>query len=396
MQNWHKTTWILILVLTHNHTLWGQITNRLPCGQDFFEQSWEIPSPTSLDEKNDHSSVQRSQLVIPIVIHVVWNKYAENISDELISTQIDALNRDFNAQNQDLNRVPNEFKSRVSNIGVSFCLASKSPSGLPTNGIVRVETNIEDIGIKDFLFFDSTGGSNAWDTEKYLNIWVANTGAFLSGYGTYPGLTAPEKTGVVVNPKYFGVNKHPKYGLGRTLVHEVGHYFGLNHVWANDPLCEEDDGVTDTPKQEYEHIGCPNYPQASCTESDMFMNFMDYVDDPCMLMFTAGQKERIWANIYVFRPTLLSNTIDYYCLRDNQSSDVTFSISPNPLTDVMTITFPNPDNGLVRVQVFDMLGRLRKNDSILADSRLEMRVEDLDSGVYLVKIGRNTKVVVKI
>ena len=117
----------------------------------------------------------------------------------------------------------------------------------------------------------------------------------VSGFATYPGQSPPERTGVVINPKYFGCNEHPRYGKGRTLVHEIGHYFGLKHVWSHDPFCEDDDGVEDTPKQEYEHTGCPTYPQASCTESDMFMNFMDYVDDPCMLLFSKGQKEKISA-----------------------------------------------------------------------------------------------------
>ncbi len=354
-----------------------------------------ISSPLRHPEKNYPSSLQRSQLIVPVVIHVVWHTNAENISDELIAAQLAALNRDFNAQNQDLDQVPNEFQSRITNIGISFCLASKTPSGQPSNGIVRIETSVEDIGVKNSLFIDSTGGSNAWDSEKYLNIWVANTGTFLSGFGSYPGLTVPEKTGVVVNPKYFGINEHPKYGLGRTLVHEVGHYFGLKHVWSNDPFCEEDDGVEDTPKQKYEHSGCPNYPQPSCTESDMFMNFMDYVDDPCMLMFTAGQKERIWANIDIFRSSLLSNTIEYYCLNTNQSRDLEFAISPNPLTDLMMITFPNQDNGLIKVQVFDMFGRLRKHKSMLANFQLEMSMDDLEPGIYFVKIGTNTKVLVK-
>jgi hypothetical protein len=51
-----------------------------------------------------------------------------------------------------------------------------------------------------------------------------------------------------------------------------------------------DDGVGDTPKQRSYYYGQPTYPKNSCSSSDMFMNFLDYVDDKAMNLFTKGQK----------------------------------------------------------------------------------------------------------
>lgn len=341
------------------------------------------------------ASQQRSQLIIPVVVHVVWRTWDENITDKLIVAQLEALNRDFNAENQDLGQVPYEFQDRIAKIGISFCLAAKTPTGQPTNGIVRVKTYVEEAGSTDSLFFDSTGGSSAWDTERYLNIWVANTGKYFSGYGTYPGLTPPNTTGVIINPKYFGLNEHSKYGLGRTLVHETGHYFGLKHVWASDPLCEADDEIEDTPKQKNPHFGCPDYPQSSCTESDMFMNFMDYVDDPCMCMFTRGQKEKIWASIETLRPALLNNTVEYYCILSTLNKGFDFTLSPNPATNSLTIRFSEQEGGLKEVQIFDLLGRLRMRISTLVNLIFKLEINDLEPGMYVIKVDGRAQIFIK-
>ena len=46
------------------------------------------------------------------------------------------------------------------------------------------------------------------------------------------------------------------------------------------------------------NTGTPAFPHVSCgngPNGDMFMNYMDYVDDPAMFMFTAGQVARMQA-----------------------------------------------------------------------------------------------------
>jgi hypothetical protein len=385
----------LILAFSLVYELSGQEGERPPCGQDLHATKSALSVLQQPHTKGPISVQQRNQLIVPVVVHVVWHTWDENITDELIVSQLEALNRDFNAQNRELEQVPYEFQDRIANVGISFCLAAKTPGGQPTNGIVRVRTIVDEAGISDSLFFDSTGGSHAWDTERYLNIWVANTGKYLSGYGTYPALAPDHKTGVVINPKFFGLNGDAKYGSGRTLVHEIGHYFGLKHVWASDPFCEADDDIEDTPRQKNPHYGCPEYPQSSCTDSDMFMNFMDYVDDPCMYMFTTGQKEKIWANIENLRPALLKNTVEYYCLSSMSNKGFDFTLSPNPATSTLTLRFAEQEGGLKEVQVFDLLGKLRKSVSMLANLTILLEINDLELGMYIVKVNSRAQLLVK-
>merc|ERR1712176_667406 len=87
------------------------------------------------------------------------------------------------------------------------------------------------------------------------------------------------------------------WNLGRTLTHETGHYFNLQHIWGDQRggTCDDNDGVDDTPNQFGTHYGCPAYntdQTTSCGSNDMFMDFMDYVDDACFSLFTKGQLER--------------------------------------------------------------------------------------------------------
>lgn len=126
--------------------------------------------------KDENAISFRNEATIPIVVHVVWNSPEENVSDLTIVEQIAILNRDFNHENSDLENVPDEFKPYMAKKGIRFCLASVDPMGLPTSGIIRVKTEVEAVGTKEDLFYSSLGGSDAWDTERYLNIWVANTG----------------------------------------------------------------------------------------------------------------------------------------------------------------------------------------------------------------------------
>ena len=82
----------------------------------------------------------------------------------------------------------------------------------------------------------------------------------------------------------------------------MGHWLNLLHIWGDDGGgCTRSDNVDDTPNQadsngsevrlsHFPHITCGNGPNG-----DMFMNYMDYVDDPAMVMFSAGQVARMQA-----------------------------------------------------------------------------------------------------
>ena len=323
---------IVIFITFSPFLLRGQNGNILHCG--FPTDSIALKKMEQFDihlRQNGNNIYQRSTIIIPVVVHIVKTTTDEVINDETIFSQIDILNRDFNAHNADLNKVPTEFKKHIATSSIRFCLTHKDTNGNATTGILRVSTKVHVIGLKDSLFDTKTGGSTAWNPDKFLNIWVANTGDFITGIGSYPNLVPPYKSGIIVHPRYFGKNKTSKFGLGRVAVHEVGHYLGLYHIWGktNDTLCETGDEVADTPPQLYAHSECPSYPQYSCGQSSMFMNTMDYVNDPCMLMFTEGQMQRMLATISTYRKGLLNS--DVTCMV-GLNKDVAYLVYPNPTT----------------------------------------------------------------
>lgn len=230
---------------------------------------------------------------IPVVVHVLYNNGTQNISDAQVRSQIEALNRDFRRDNPDSVKTPERFKSLAADVQIEFQLATADPQGRTTTGIVRKQTNVGSWKVDDKIKLATEGGAAAWDSRYYLNIWVGNL-QYVMGYSTPPGGPA-EKDGVVIATSVFGtIDKGGAYNLGRTAVHEVGHWLGLKHIWG-DYYCG-DDLVDDTPKQGNFTPGCPDGFRSSCSNGstgDMYMNYMDYTADACMNLFTQGQKDRM-------------------------------------------------------------------------------------------------------
>jgi hypothetical protein len=247
---------------------------------------------------------------IPVVVHVVWNTAAQTISDAQITSQIDVLNQDFRATNPDVSTVPSVFAGLVADARLEFFLATTDPSGNPTNGITRTPTNRASFTDDDAVKSAATGGTDAWPADRYLNMWVCQLdGGGLLGYAQFPGGPA-ETDGVVITHTAFGTTgtAAAPFHLGRTATHEIGHYLNLFHIWGDDGSgCTGSDQVDDTPNQGGPNLGCPTFPHVSCNNGpngDLFMDYMDYVDDACMVMFTHGQAARMEACIDTVRSSL--------------------------------------------------------------------------------------------
>lgn len=243
---------------------------------------------------------------IPVVVHVLYNTAAQNISDAQIQSQISQLNLDYQKLNSDVSLVPSAFSSLVADCQVQFCLAQRDPSGNATTGIIRKSTTKTSFSAdNDDAKSSTTGGDNAWPAGSYLNLWVVpaiTSGGQpgILGYAQFPG--GPAATdGVVIGYNYFGTTGtlSAPYNKGRTATHEIGHWLNLRHIWGDDNgACSGSDLVGDTPNQGAENYGCPSFPHVSCSNGpngDMFMNYMDYTDDACMYMFSNGQKTRMHA-----------------------------------------------------------------------------------------------------
>ena len=247
-------------------------------------------------------------LVIPVVVHVIYSAQNQNLSDVIIRDQIEALNLAFRGQlspGPNGAPVPAAFASRVGDARVSFCLATRDPGGNPTTGITRRDntgTSYTSSFSADAVKQAGSGGTTAWNTAHYLNIWVGDL-TLGGGWSVFPGLaTYPGEDGVAMDYRFFGRGHsalNPRYSLGRLVVHEVGHWLNLQHIWGDDGAgCAGSDNVSDTPNQALFHQLNPTFPSVSCgngPDGAMFMNQMDYVDDDSKLLFSAGQALRMQA-----------------------------------------------------------------------------------------------------
>lgn len=340
---------------------------------------------------------------IPVVFHIVYNTEPENITDDLVLEQLQILNDNFNRQNEDAVNTRPIFEDLAMSSEIEFYLADKDPNGDNTTGIIRKKTdkttwlNIADpftlllqliecefdiqcllenfldenkiLGDLDKVKQGDEGGSQVWDPCKYLNIWVCNMELapgtpFLLGYA-YPPIGAPlfeefelpegfqDHDGVVIHYQAFAKNNpysgtiEATAGEGKTLVHEVGHYFGLRHIWG-DGDCEMDDGLLDTPPSSSPSNG-DGVTVPSCTElhiknscdsddlPDMIENFMDYSPELCMNMFTTNQVDMMRAMIEGPRSCLIEE----------------INTSVKDLSFQQIDIYPNPASGIINMESLD-------------------------------------------
>jgi hypothetical protein len=257
------------------------------------------------------AAMRTTPYTIKVVVHVVYNANEEKISAAQVNSQIAVLNRDYRAKNPDRSKTPPVFSGLIADPMIQFVLASKDPDGKPTNGITYTHTDETSFDANgDPVKSSATGGIEPWDTSKYLNIWTCNLGGGLLGYAQFPGLD-PKTDGVVILNRAFGTTgiATDPYNLGRSATHEVGHFFNLRHIWGDTEDCSGSDFVDDTPNAENPNFGKPAFPHVSCgngPNGDMFMNYMDYVDDDSMVMFTHGQVVRMHTTLDGPRKSLVS------------------------------------------------------------------------------------------
>ncbi|WP_445722275.1 zinc metalloprotease [Flavobacterium sp.] len=224
---------------------------------------------------------------IPVVFNVLYRTAAENISQAQLQSQIDVLNKDFNAQNSDYNTANNPYSSVRANVGIRFVL----------DKVVRKSTTKTSWGTNDAMKKTSTGGIAPTSPTTKLNYWVCTIGGGILGYAQFPGGSSATD-GVAIDSKYTGTNGTATYpfNLGRTGTHEVGHWMNLRHIWG-DATCGNDQ-VSDTPSHNTANYGVPavgHRSTCSGTPLEMYMNYMDYTDDRGMYMFSNGQKTRMSA-----------------------------------------------------------------------------------------------------
>lgn len=260
-------------------------------------------------------------ITIPVVFHIIHGgeplNSGLNIADAQIQSQITVLNECYRLRNADTVFIPSWFNNRKADIEIEFCLAGYDPWGQPTSGITRhLFSNITS-------FDTDVKPVTQWDPTQYLNIWTTDLGINFLGYATFPNIGPANQDGVVLDYRHVG--KAPAnpfaalHDLGRTAVHEVGHWLMLYHTFQDScrgmtpQTCSlEGDMICDTPPEKEATYGQPNLVQNTChelpvDEYDMWMNYMDYSDDDQMHLFTQDQREVMRATLNTYRLSLQSS-----------------------------------------------------------------------------------------
>lgn len=246
-----------------------------------------------------------SPLIIPVAVHFQSTGISEACAIEMALDQIQILNEDFAATNTDIAEWYTQQPTIWPNINneescIQFCLAtSNHPSGF---GLMEGDYAVT---------IDQTTGdyNSAW--AGYLNMWIRDIGPL--GYSPLGG--SGNGDGVTCHPQAFssiscgGNTLYGTYDLGRTITHEVGHYLLLNHPWASGG-CSSNDNVADTPVTSEPIYGCPSGQSiVNCSDPVLWPSYMDYCDDACLFMFSAGQVARMESYVTSSLQNLLNNSV---------------------------------------------------------------------------------------
>ena len=232
---------------------------------------------------------------IPIVFHVLYDPTTatdgHNVSDAQVYAALNELNTRYRKRNADTSQICCGFNAIAADARLQFDLPTKDPFGNPTNGIDRVTTQ------RSTLSGDFSKVSG-WPRSNYMNIWVCNSiaSAEVAGYAYYPS-DAQDALGALRD----GVMIEYTSLVSFALVHEIGHYLNLQHVWGNNNdagVACGDDAVDDTPITKGYNLYCPGPVNNDiCTPgvNENYQNYMDY--SYCSVMYTAGQRDRMRATL---------------------------------------------------------------------------------------------------
>ena len=343
------------------------------------------------DEDVDLESIY----VINLVFHIVYKDFGE-MNDEVprsddffnkgdVAFAVECLNRDFNLRNADTSILTDTLRSLPGNMKIEFKLAEVDPDGNVTDGITYTTTNVDFFSYyNDAVKFDSLGGKDAWDTEKYFNVWVCRTTNGLLGYSQFPGGDTETDGVVVLNDiaKEFP-QQYPTFNKGRVLAHEIGHSLSLRHPWGNGWGCS-DNLVDDIPTQNGPNRNCIDTTFSIChgdTTRDVVKHYMDYCGDGCMVMFTKGQ-------VFNARKSIQQYRMDLVTIKEVEPEPIKIGdikIYPTINTGKLFIELNNRfiDQELT-VSVYDMTNRLIQTESISGGIRNNIHLNLRTNGLYSV------------
>lgn len=341
-------------------------------------------------EKGSEACAEGGTITIPVVVHVLYdpNNPATNISEAQIESQICQLNADFGGTNQDLAEaldgdgnkdVASQIAAATSDgTCIQFCLATfdhptsaaLNPDGLTDGQKAIVRRSLAGLPTDFPPSYSNTPGdddiweiSPIWDRDEYLNFWIvpsisigANGSNNILGFAQLPN--GPANTdGITIRAQNFGSSSpdcgpctgcflQSNFNWGRTATHEVGHWLSLFHTWGTGNSCSEaqGDGIADTPNQfqSSSEFFCNTSADGfsaigdQCTPVSqggiMYMNYMDYSADACLILFSEGQQAAMEQTLNVgFRSNFGTNDLgEVKCTPITDPPIAGFTYSPNP------------------------------------------------------------------
>ncbi|KAG8534026.1 uncharacterized protein KY384_000869 [Bacidia gigantensis] len=278
---------------------------------------------TSVQATLDHISTSTNRFTgrirVPVVVHVVWKEEEQKVTMEQVTSQIEALNRDFNAQNKDIEDVPLPWKERVGNPNITFFLTRRDPAGQPHDGVTWAKTDVEQFSKNDVRMKYVKTGSPTWDRDRFLNIWVVNMAKNL-GFAFFPG-AKKELDGVVI--------QYTAFGTVQTASNTLSPYIIWGELWSTRLAITS---IYHTWSEE--NYSKPLYPKINSLANgstnaneggDMFMNYMDYCDDDTTVMFTHGQVAMMRTTLTTMRSTVFWSSFSLPLQKEPTSFELTDS-----------------------------------------------------------------------
>ncbi|KAK5120065.1 hypothetical protein LTR85_006546 [Meristemomyces frigidus] len=224
------------------------------------------------------SLVGKSKLSIsvPLYIHIITKQSEAGTITQAMAT----------AQAQEMNTAYNPY-------GISFQLQNTS---ITANDAWAVAAGSDMDALKQALRVGTYSDLNLYfHTDLSGGMLGTCTLPSQVQKGTPPALYYSD--GCNINANTMPGGSMTGYNLGKTAVHETGHWLGLLHTFEGYACTGTGDSISDTPIESASTNGCPTNPwKNSCPTvagNDPVHNFMDYSTDACYSKFTNGQVQRM-------------------------------------------------------------------------------------------------------
>ncbi|MBL1279967.1 MAG: T9SS type A sorting domain-containing protein [Fluviicola sp.] len=292
IENWCRTS----------HKM-NELLNNPAAVQEFANDEL-VRQAEALNAANQPESNDTIVYVVPVVVHVLHNGGVENVSEAQIFNAIEVMTRDYRLRNADTAEIVAEFKPLAADVRMEFVLATKAPDGSCFRGYTRTISPLSYQGDDGYAQVEAIRNGNDvyqgnWPSNEYLNVFVIGNAGGAGGYTNYPNNFGGNDmtNGIWILYTQFSEIGTSSLSAGRSMTHELGHWFNLPHTWgsSNTPglasNCSLDDGVADTPNTQGSTGGC-NLNLAACAPGSItnVQNYMDYALS-CQSMYTQGQRD---------------------------------------------------------------------------------------------------------